>query len=530
MEKKDAGRKLRRDSHSGRRSWCCYFAAPPGSPETLSFSQYSKTTTPRHVKSETLIGKSTSNSPSVKSSGLGRIDPRRILSPERVSPIDSDPAVDFGREVVATPLDDPGVESNVREVGKVESGGGGRCGADGGVFDVRLNLKGKHGGCLVLELNSEVLSANSVVFSKLVEEFRSGRNGSGGKFCRIEVPEVENLRVFKETIELMFENDVMKKLVKVGAYQCIDMLEISAGIMFARGVLNCLQYLEAVPWSEVEEEKLRNLFTRFKFDGVTSKDILARLYPADSTDSQNDMARQLVWSITTCTDAVSRNALKSLVKGILCRSSVYKKDKPDITKEDMYAVSESCLQTLLRLFEEASESTSCQRSPKKEHSKSLIERIGMQVDNINWLLEIMLDWQVAEDFVDVWGSRKDLLSVHATASPMLRYELSRISATLFSALGTRKLHCRLETRLCFIQSWFSPMLQDFGWLQRCRKGLDIKALEEAIGQSLLTLPLKQQHVLFMEWSCHFSKYGKECPNLSKAFQIWWRRSFLRGTD
>uniref|UniRef100_A0A7N0TNR8 At3g05675-like ankyrin-like domain-containing protein n=1 Tax=Kalanchoe fedtschenkoi TaxID=63787 RepID=A0A7N0TNR8_KALFE len=510
MDEKDSGRKLRRDPHSGRRSWCCYFTVPPGSPETLSFSQYSKTT-PRHLKSETLVTKSVSNSPSVKS----RIDPRRILSPERVSPIDSDPpVVDFETEAVTSPL-------IVETQAKVETGG---------VFDVRLNLKGKHGGCLVLELNSEVLSANSVVFAKLVADFKSGSNGSGAKFCRIEVPEVENLRVFKETIELMFEDDVMKKLFKVGAYQCIDMLEVSAGIMFARGVLHCLQYLEAVPWSEVEEEKLRSLFARFKFDDATSQDILARLYPVDSDDSQNNMARELVWSITTCTDAVSRTALKSLVKGLLCRSSVYKKDKPDITKEDMYVVSESCLQTLISLFEEASETTSCNRSPKKENNKTLIERIGMQVDNINWLLEIMLDWQVGEEFVDIWGNQKDLLSIHATASPMLRYELSRISATLFNALGTRKLHCCFETRLCFLQSWFGPMLLDFGWLQRCRKGLDIKALEEGIGQSLLTLPLRQQHILFMEWSCYFSKYGKECPNLSKAFQIWWRRSFLRGSE
>uniref|UniRef100_A0A2P2P010 Transcription regulator n=1 Tax=Rhizophora mucronata TaxID=61149 RepID=A0A2P2P010_RHIMU len=35
---------------------------------------------------------------------------------------------------------------------------------------------------------------------------------------------------------------------------------------------------------------------------------------------------------------------------------------------------------------------------------------------------------------------------------------------------------------------------------------------------------------FMEWFSCFSKRGAECPNLSKAFQIWWRRSFLRGSE
>jgi hypothetical protein len=113
---------------------------------------------------------------------------------------------------------------------------------------------------------------------------------------------------------------------------------------------------------------------------------------------------------------------------------------------------------------------------------------------------------------------------------MVRYELSRVSAILFIAMGTRKLHCRSEARAALLQAWFGPMLLDFGWLQRCKKGLDMKALEEAMGQTLLTLPMKQQYMLFTEWFGYFSKHGTECPNLSKAFQIWWRRSFLRGSE
>ena len=45
------------------------------------------------------------------------------------------------------------------------------------VFDVRLNLREKTGcGCLVLELNSQVLSTSSKVFTGLISEFK--RNGS----------------------------------------------------------------------------------------------------------------------------------------------------------------------------------------------------------------------------------------------------------------------------------------------------------------------------------------------------------------
>ena len=305
---------------------------------------------------------------------------------------------------------------------------------------------------------------------------------------------------------------------------------MSAGIAFAKGISSCLEYLEAVPWSEDEEEKLKTFYSKFKLNDSCSRDILARLYPLDSAVSQQTLANQLVWSITTCIDANSRNELKSLVKGLLCKSSVYEKDYPDVNKEDMYAVCRSCIDALVSLFKEASGSDQCGISGKKGKGKTLIECISIQVENINWLLEILLDWQIAEDFVSIWANQGELLSMHAQTSPMIRYELSRVSAMLFIVMGTRKLQCASEARLGLLHAWFGPMLLDFGWLQRCKKGLDIKALEEAMGHVLLTLPLKHQYTLFMEWFRCFSRHGTECPNISKAFQIWWRRSFLRGSE
>ncbi|GAB4855689.1 hypothetical protein Ancab_024331 [Ancistrocladus abbreviatus] len=546
---------IRRKSSSSASSssWCCSFKSPPKSPEALSLS---KATTPprKSATPDTTLSKSLSsfpNSPqSVKSSlGIvGRIDPRRILSPGRVSPIDSEPSADEAvriRNAIAVPeevatsaavgsaqalnLTDL-VRGEERVCNGADDGGGGGGGGDERlVFDVRLNLKGKRGGCLALELNSEVLCENSSIFADLVADCRKKAGGSGLSLCRIEVPEVDNLGVFRETIELMFEDDITKKLLKMGAYRAIDILEVSANVKFRRGILSCLKYLEAVPWTEEEEEKLRRLFSKCKFDDATSREILARLDFQDSVSLQQNLPTRLIWSITACKNGKARNELKSLVKGLLCRSSVYEKDNLDIKKEDLYAIAISCLSSLGALFEEACRPTPQDQADMKDSNRPSLESISWQVDNITWLIEILLERQIAEEFVEIWADQKELARMHSIASPMIRYELSRISATLFIAMGTRKLHCQAELRFGLLCSWFSPMLVDFGWLQRCRKGLDIRQLEEAMGQTLLTLPLKQQYEMFMEWFRCFSKHGAECPNLSKAFQVWWRRTFLRGS-
>ncbi|MED6197768.1 hypothetical protein PIB30_059754 [Stylosanthes scabra] len=531
--------------HPRRRTWCCSFTTPPASPENPSFSR----TKSHRNKTEALssLSKHTtlafvSNSPKSNFPIVSRIDPRRILSPGRVSPIDSDPAptIHSEPELRSASFRAPTAPSFRSPPPEISGSGSCSTSVDGGNkvgFDVRLTLRGKKGNCMVLEVDSGVLSANSEVFAGLVGDYNKGLSlKNSPKMCRMEVPEVENLGVFRDTIELMFEDDdddITKKLISIGVYRSIDILEVSAGIMFTRGVLSCLKYLEAVPWSEEEEEKLRSLFSRIKFDGATTTDILSRLYLRDSADSQllPNVARQLVWSISTCEDACARTELKSLLKGLLCRTSVYEKIHLDLSKEDLYSVCRACLASLVSLFEEASD-TVTPRSllAKKDSSKPLIERISRQVDNINWLLDIMLDGQVADDFVSVWADQQQLIEMHEKASPMIRYELSRVSAILFVAIATRKLQCRSEARSGLLQAWFRPMLLDFGWLQRCRKGLDMKAMEEAMGQTLLTLSLKQQYALFMDWFRHFSTHGAECPNLSKAFQIWWRRSFLRGSE
>ncbi|GAB4835580.1 hypothetical protein Ancab_000489 [Ancistrocladus abbreviatus] len=98
-------------------------------------------------------------------------------------------------------------------------------------------------------------------------------------------------------------------------------------------------------------------------------------------------------------------------------------------------------------------------------------------------------------------------------------------------METRKLHCWGRIVVQASPLMVQPHAMGL-WLvtQRCRKGPDVKQLEEAMGQALLALPLKKQYELFMEWFRCFSKRGIECPNLSKAFQVWWRRtSFLRGS-
>ncbi|KAJ8477711.1 hypothetical protein OPV22_021438 [Ensete ventricosum] len=514
-----------------RRALCCSFAASTQSPDRPSNDCPHPRRRPSNPLRKAPCPGSFHNSPSPTSRlGLGIIDRRRILSPGRVSPIDSDaplgplPEISGSVSIASVVAEseperpDPKDRSLASENPDAENRG---CFGQSG-SDLKLSLKGKDGRCLVLELEPGILSESSALLAAMVS--KSGRQvpDASGDSCKIEFSGLENVDVFKETIELMYAKDAARWLIKGGVSRAIDILEVSSTIMFDRGMKSCLRYIEAVPWSENEEEKLKSLFARCKFDEAISEDMLARLGP-QGWNNPEDLVVHLIQSVTNGTNTKARKEMQSLVSGLLSKSSVYQKDPAGLDKERLYDICHSCLNSLVHLFEEASDRGIVGRT----ETKPLIERVSKQVENLNWLLEILMEKEMAEDFVHMWANQEELIKMHGRASPMIRYELSRISASVFIAFGRRKLQCHGDERFAVLRAWFEPMLWDFGWLQRCSKGLDIRMLEESLGQALLTLPLKQQQSFFEEWFRCFAEHGTGCPNLSKAFQVWWRRLFWR---
>ncbi len=84
-----------------------------------------------------------------------------------------------------------------------------------------------------------------------------------------------------------------------------------------------------------------------------------------------------------------------------------------------------------------------------------------------------------------------------------------------------------DVRFLLLQTWLQPLVEDFGWMQRCCRNLDKKVVEEGISQTILTLSMKQQQTILLSWFDRFSTSGDDCPNLQKAFEVWWRRTFTR---
>ena len=294
---------------------------------------------------------------------------------------------------------------------------------------------------------------------------------------------------------------------------------------------SCLEYLEAVPWGEDDEENVPSLLNELQHsEKIGAREVLQRLSTEDLTGSK-DVLISLLHLVTKATDEKARREMKTLVSKMLRENTAQRLSSgatsvDDLSKESIYESCRACTNTLLEIFNQASNP---EVSGKMGGDRGLlIAQITRQADNLNWLLEIMIDRQIADDFVRIWAFQTDLAMSHRQVPIVFgRYEVSRVTASLCVALGKGHVLAPKEVRFMLLHNWLQPLFDDFGWMQRACKGLDRKVVEDGISQTILTLPLKQQQMMMLSWFDRFLKNGDDCPNLQRAFETWWRRTFIR---
>ncbi|KAJ7536196.1 hypothetical protein O6H91_12G059500 [Diphasiastrum complanatum] len=343
----------------------------------------------------------------------------------------------------------------------------------------------------------------------------------------IDISDCEDVEVYLQTLRLMYLKDMKRALMKETVSRVLGILKVSASIVFDAGVLSCLEYLEAVPWAEDEEEQITTLVAQLQLDGCGATEVLTRLSTTDMNCTQ-DILMGLLDSVTKGTDDKARREMKGLISRML-RENAAKKDYMDDSKETLYSACASSIDLLKQLFKQII-NIDVGKTGSSEDKGSMAAQISRQADNLHWLGEIMIDQQIANDFVRMWANQRELAALHKQVPVIYRYEISRVTARLCIGIGKGQVLSPKDVRFSLLQTWFQPLLDDFGWLHRCCKGLDKKLVEEGISQTILTLPLKQQQIILLGWFDRFSSHGDDCPNLQKGFEVWWRRTFLRPLD
>lgn len=382
--------------------------------------------------------------------------------------------------------------------------------------DLKVVLSGKEGISVRMSVHRNILLEHSIFFKEKLS--------TESPVPCIEVGECEDVEIYVETVGLMYCKEVKHRLIKQSVPRVLRILKVAEVLGFHACMKACLEYLEAVPWVGEEEENVVSSVRHLQINDFGVSPLLKRV-ASDVSSAPNDTLARILELVLKSNEDRGRRETKSLVLKLLKENSLWIGGSVDICTETLYSSCRGCLNSLLHLFRQASEPGFTEKS--LETKDPVTRQIALEADNLLWLLEISVDRHIADEFAMMWASQNELSALHSKVPIVSRHLISCITCRLCVGIGKGEMLPSKDTRQLLLQVWLQPLIDDYSWLQHGCRSFDRKVVEEGIGRTILTLPLEDQQTILLSWLGSFLKVGDNCPNLQRAFEVWWRRTFIR---
>ncbi|KAK4426321.1 BTB/POZ domain-containing protein [Sesamum alatum] len=319
----------------------------------------------------------------------------------------------------------------------------------------------------------------------------------------------------------MYCKELKQRLIKQSVSRVLRILKVGEQLGFTSCIQSCLEYLEAVPWvGEEEEERVVSSVLRLESEGIRVRPVLKRV-SSDISKTPKDTLSHILELVLKSKEEKGRREMKSVVLKLLRESNSLRSssDSSDLCNETLVSSCRNSLDSLLSLFRQAAKPI--------DSREPVVKMMAIEADNLLWLLDILADRQAADEFAITWANQQELASLHTRLPIVSRHHVSMITARLFVGIGRGELLPSKDTRHLLLKTWLEPLINDYSWLQHGCRSFDRKVVEEGIGRTILTLPLEDQQSILLSWLGSFLKSGDNCPNLQRAFEVWWRRTFIR---
>lgn len=252
--------------------------------------------------------------------------------------------------------------------------------------------------------------------------------------------------------------------------------------------------------------------------------LLQRRVGEPATSSRiDDLFIKLLGGVLLARDDKARKEVKTSILCLIKENGFADRKRADISTEMLYNLCHKCLGSLLCSLTEGAKHLG---NPRMDNGL-IMKEVSRETDNLEWIAEILIERRACVEFVKIWASRKDLALLHSKFPTMFTYEFSRITALICIAIGRRHIAVPHDTLYLLLETWLEPLYDDFKWIKRGSKSLDKKLLEEGLCHTILTLPMIQQQQFIIRWYFRFLERGEDCPNIMKAFIVWWRRVFQK---
>ncbi|GMY25385.1 BTB/POZ domain-containing protein At3g05675 [Fagus crenata] len=318
-----------------------------------------------------------------------------------------------------------------------------------------------------------------------------------------------------------------------GVRNALGILQVAVELGCPQIVTACVNYLEAVPWEEAEEEEILRIIPRM---GLQVEPILARLQPVNPSAIVGIFISTIRFA--TSSPPPPMNDLKSSAQEQLEYMLTEDDDAPLLNADDEIKLEvKECVRRLFSRFNNLLEALLCE-SVESVSEAGTMQLFQSHLSDLSWAGQILNKLEIMREFVNNWIDASDkIIEVVEQASPTIditetKSKIIEVAAKVLEAIGYGTVILPTTKRLHAVKVWLpfvrvtKPVIDSVTTNGDDAMAIKIdgelwQSLESTFVSIILALPSKDQAEILTEW---LGNVHIRYPDLTEAFEVWCYRS------
>ncbi|PIA55718.1 hypothetical protein AQUCO_00700199v1 [Aquilegia coerulea] len=309
------------------------------------------------------------------------------------------------------------------------------------------------------------------------------------------------------------------------ACSALSILPVALELLFEDCVKACVRFLEVVPWTEEEENRVLSIIPLLTEE--ESRELVARVLPCES-----DLSEEMLYSLIFSAIHNHQNvAPKAFVTKLLRDFS---------SRDSAKRVLDRAFEMSLNLVKESMEAYSSPDFRGEYFETEAIQRVNLHKAMTNgkqllWLIERMIELRVADTAVKEWSDQASFTANLQWAFrddawrnnvPGLPGVVLRCTCKLATAVSTGSILASRQVRMKLIKDWLPVLIVCRGKMMATLPSDQAlyQELEETFLKIISTLPMSDAQELLPQCLNFSTRNVEDCPHLVSAFNTWFRRA------
>uniref|UniRef100_A0A5B7B588 Uncharacterized protein n=1 Tax=Davidia involucrata TaxID=16924 RepID=A0A5B7B588_DAVIN len=325
----------------------------------------------------------------------------------------------------------------------------------------------------------------------------------------------------------------------------LGILHVAAAFHCEEITQSCIQYLEAVPWEDEEEEDILKAVSKL---GPIAMPILARIQPVDLSTTKNVFvsAIRFATSIDGPCPPFGDELKTCAQEQVECMLGEDEDVLLTTADDEVKMEVRMCLSKICSSFEKELSFLLLESNLTSETAEN---RVMQSLTDVEWMCSILAKIDLMKDFVANWAEISGIVLGVVEDKKLdshmwgLKVKLIEVTAKVLEAVGYGNVILPASCRVQLLKTWLpyirkmKPLLdskgnEDTGFPYKMDEDL-CRSIEGAIVSLVLALPSNDQADILADW---MKAEQVRYPDLSEALEVWCyrtkstKRRLLEGLD